>query len=448
MTTDALARALDRASGARPIPGNAIRLLDAPGALTAMLEAISTARHSVNFENYIIKADATGRRFAEALEHAAARGVTVRVLYDPVGCRTTPLRFWRRLRRGGCAVRTANALSLAHPLRAFQRDHRKLITVDGSIGILGGVCIADPWMTGGRLDDGPWRDAAIEVRGPAVGVMFASFTHLWRQSGGEGDATVTERDERPGDAVVRVIEGAPGALRLQRALEFLAATATRQLWITDAYFVAPPSMMRALIAAAQDGVDVRLMVPGQSDLPIVRSFTRVGYRELLRAGARIWEWHGPMLHSKTALVDGHRFKVGSSNLNPSSLMGNWELDVMVDDVALATEAANVFRRDLNQAVEIVLRMPRLVPALPPAVVSAARQPRLPPARELPRRAFRTLRHVAGGARRGLAGALTFSLAGIGALLVALPTTVAYLLAAAAFGLAGLAAVRALGRRRD
>ena len=94
VTTDALARALDRASGARPIPGNAIRLLDAPGALMAMLEAITTAHHSVNFENYIIKADATGRRFAEALEQAASRGVTVRVLYDPVGCRTTPIAWW------------------------------------------------------------------------------------------------------------------------------------------------------------------------------------------------------------------------------------------------------------------------------------------------------------------------------------------------------------------
>ena len=446
MSTDALARALDRASGARPIPGNAVQLHDAPGALTAMLDGIAAAHHTVDFENYVIKADVTGRRFAEALGQAAARGVTVRVLYDPVGCRTTPGRFWRDLGRRGCAVRAANPPSLLHPLRAFRRDHRKLVTVDGTLGILGGVCIADPWMTG-RGQERPWRDAAIAVRGPAVGAMCSSFTKVWRQNGGDARTTTSEHDEPQGDAVVRVVEGFPGAFRLHRAMEFLAATATRQIWITDAYFVAPPSLMRALIAAAQDGVDVRLMVPGQSDLPVVRSFTRVGYRELLRAGVRIWEWHGPMLHSKTALVDGERFKVGSSNLNPSSLAGNWELDVIVDDVALAAQAALVFRRDLSEAAEIVLRLPRLVPALPPAVVSAHPSLR-PPARDLPRRAFRTLRNVAGGARRGLAGALTFSLAGIGVLLVALPTAVAYVLAVGAFALAGLAATRAVARRRD
>jgi phosphatidylserine/phosphatidylglycerophosphate/cardiolipin synthase-like enzyme len=249
-----------------------------------------------------------------------------------MGCRTTPRRYWRRLSEAGCAVRPAQPVTPAHLLRLLRRNHRKLCSVDGERAILGGVCIADEWAGDPARGREAWRDAALDVRGPAVGSLETTFGRLWREA-------VTAFEPRPaGQAELRVIEGIPGGFRLHRAVEFLAATAGHQIWITDAYFVPPPTLMRALTSAARDGVDVRLLLPGQTDLPVVRALTRVGYRDLLRTGVRIWEWHGAMLHSKTALVDGRHFKIGSSNLNPSSLGGNWELDVLVDDPALGAEA--------------------------------------------------------------------------------------------------------------
>jgi len=443
---DPLTRALDRATGGRALAHNSVRLLDAPTALQAMLDAISGASRRVLFEHYIIKADRTGRQFAEALAAAARRGVDVRVLYDQMGCRTTPRRYWRRLSEAGCAVRPAQPVTPAHLLRLLRRNHRKLCSVDGERAILGGVCIADEWAGDPARGREAWRDAALDVRGPAVGSLETTFGRLWREA-------VTAFEPTPaGQAELRVIEGIPGGFRLHRAVEFLAATAGHQIWITDAYFVPPPTLLRALTSAARDGVDVRLLLPGQTDLPVVRALTRVGYRDLLRTGVRIWEWHGAMLHSKTALVDGRHFKIGSSNLNPSSLGGNWELDVLVDDPALGAEAAQVFRRDLANSVEIVLR--KRVPAglagrLPGKVVATDRPARgRVPTRELPSRAVRTVRQVAGGARRSLIGAAAFGLAGAGVLLVALPRVVAYGMAAVAFAFAILATSRVIARWRD
>src|SRR5262249_61536662 len=138
-----------------------------------------------------------------------------------------------------------------------------------------------------------------------------------------------------GDGGVGVISGEPGRERTYRVIELLAAGSISRLWITDAYLVAPPRLFQALRDAAKDGVDVRLLVPGSSDLPLVRNLSRIGYRELLRSGVRIYEWDGPMLHAKTIVPDGRWSRVGSSNLNPSSLVGNWEVDVLVEDTALA-----------------------------------------------------------------------------------------------------------------
>ena len=136
---------------------------------------------------------------------------------------------------------------------------------------------------------------------------------------------------REGDGEVRVITGEPGRERAFRVIELLAAGSVERLWITDAYLVAPPRLFQALRDAARDGVDVRLLVPGSSDLPLIRNLSRIGYRDLLRSGVRIYEWDGPMLHAKTIVADGRWVRIGSSNLNPSSLIGNYELDVLIED---------------------------------------------------------------------------------------------------------------------
>lgn len=452
-----LARALDRAAAARAIPGNAVtHLTDGPEAFAAMLRLIESARRWIHFENYIIRDDDTGRAFAAQLRRAAGRSVRVRVLYDHFGCRGTSRAFWRRLREAGVAVQTFNPVNPFRPLRSVRRDHRKYVSADGTGAVVGGICIGDEWAGSAARGHAAWRDTAVEVCGPAVPALELSFLRLWhRREGGVGASTesVPARPEACGGALVRVVDGIPGRLRLYRTMELLFAGAAERLWLTDAYLVAPTPLYRSLIDAARDGADVRVLVPGVTDIPTIRALTRVGYRELLEAGARIWEYRGPMLHAKTAIADDIWFKVGSSNLNPSSLLGNYELDLLIEDRDLAAAAAQQFRRDLADAVEIVLRprgRPVVAHRLPPAVVPSEPPGSRPPL-ALPRRAASTVRQVAGAARRSIAGAVMFGFVGVGTLFLALPRMMAYALAVLCFGLAAAAAShffrrRAYGRR--
>jgi cardiolipin synthase len=450
-----LDRALDRACGARPIPGNRVRYLTDAQALDALRRLIRDAVKVVHFENYIVRDDDTGREFATLLAHAARRGVTVRVLYDAFGCRRTSAGYWDGLRRAGVEVR-ALRVPLLHPIRSLRRDHRKYVGADGQRAAVGGLCIGDEWAGNPARRQLPWRDTAVEICGPAARALDVAFERLWAKLGPPIPETERlPRAEVCGPVVVRVVEGVPERMRIYRAVELLAASVANRLWITDAYLLAPAPLFAALVAAARDGVDVRVLVPGRTDVPAVRAFTRVGYRELLSAGVRIWEWRGPMLHAKTVIADDRWVKVGSSNLNVPSLVANYELDVLLDDDALAAEAAAQFRRDLARAAEITLR-PRRIPArfahrLPPVVAPAGpveRDPAHAPSRaEVSQRAVVTLRHVAEGARRSIAGAALFASLGIGALFVLAPRVMGYLVALISFWVAANAAMRFFIRRR-
>jgi cardiolipin synthase len=262
---------------------------------------------------------------------------------------------------------------------------------------------------------------------------------------------------------VRVVEGFPGQSRIYRAVQLLAAAVTERLWITDAYLVAPPPLFAALVDAARGGVDVRLLLPGTSDVPIVRIFTRGGYRELLHAGARIFEYRGPMVHAKTFVGDHEWARVGSSNLNVSSLMGNYELDLIAEHEALTATVATQFLHDMAQSREIVLMARRRLPLPPRLVATAPVHPShavMPSAPPVPRhkRSLRERRavavvaliQVAGGARRMLAGVAAAAFLVVGALLILFPTVTSTVLAvgalATSFSLAGFALARRRHRR--
>ncbi len=451
-------RALDRASGSLAIGGNAIRLLtDGPVTFDATEVAIREAARCVHFENYIIRNDRTGRRFADLLGEAAHRGVIVRVLYDAFGSGATSTVYWRRLRRAGVEVRAFNPLNLIRPWHYLTRDHRKYVGVDGMLAIVGGHCVGDEWAGDQAKRRLPWRDTAVEVRGPAVTALELGFARVWAMTGSPiPDSDLVANSEPQGHAPVRVIEGVPGSLRVHRTIQLLAAGVAERLWITEAYLLAPQAMYAALRAAARDQVDVRLLLPGRSDVPALTVFSRTGYRRLLAAGARIWEWRGPMLHAKTVVLDGRWFKVGSSNLNDSSLRGNFEIDLLIEDETITQAAAMQFRMDLSRAVEVVLRQPRwargaLGARVPPSVVHAPAQPRvdehLPSARERSRHAVVTLRQVLSGARRSIVGATIFALIGVATLLLTLPRVMAYILAFACFWLGGSAAWRFIETNR-
>ncbi len=349
-------RAFARASGAEPIAGNATRLLlDARENFPAWLAAIETASDFVLFESYIIDDDAVGRRFADALAARAREGVAVYVVYDWLGSRGSAA-LWAMLRAAGAKVRGFNAPRVASPLGWLARDHRKTIVVDGRVGFVSGLCVSVKWQGDPSRQLEPWRDTGIELRGPAVAELSRAFADVWSACDGPQlpREFLVPRAEPAGDVRVRVVAGAPNAAGTYRLDLVIASLARRHLWLTDAYFVGTAVYVQALAAAAHDGVDVRLLVPGSSDIPILSAVSRAGYRPLLEAGVRVYEWRGTMLHAKTAVADGLWARVGSTNLNLASWMGNYELDVAVENAAFAEQMARQYEADLERATEIVL----------------------------------------------------------------------------------------------
>lgn len=204
----------------------------------------------------------------------------------------------------------------------------------------------------------PWRDTGVEIRGPVAAVIDRAFARSWSAAGDRlplEEIPDPELIPRAGEVAVRVVEGEPGRSRIYRLTQFVAVGVERRLWVTDPYFVTPPAMTEAFAAAARDGVDVRIIVPAYNNWPIVGGFSRAGYRPLLEAGVRLFEWEGPMIHAKTAVADGVWTRVGSSNLNLASLLGNWELDVAILDRAVASEMEELFIRDMQSSVELRIR---------------------------------------------------------------------------------------------
>lgn len=347
---------LARATGGETICGNELRLqFDGPSTFSAWLEAIESAERFVYFENYLVRNDFVGRDFRDALVRKARQGVPVYVIYDWVGCWATPGSFWKPLREAGVHVAAFNPpkVAMGDPFGALQRDHRKLVVVDGRIAYLGGLCVGSEWA--GTATEAPWRDTGVEIRGPAALAAARGFESVWNEVAEPIylAATLEQRVET-GGTPVWLIEGMPGRTRVYRTLHLAASRARRSIWITDAYFVAPRSVSEALASAAQQGVDVRILVPAHNNWPIVGSVSRGGYRYLLEAGVRIFEWQGRMIHAKTSVVDGVWSRIGSSNLNSASLLGNWELDVGVLDEGLGQQLEGLFLADLASSVEIVL----------------------------------------------------------------------------------------------
>ena len=340
-------RAFARAAGAAPSETNAVRLLlDAGENFPAWLDAIAKAERYILFESYLILDDAVGRAFAEALAAKAKAGLRVCLVYDWLGSRGgAPL--WAPLRAAGVEIRTFNPPRFDSPLAWLSRDHRKSIVVDGDVGFVSGLCVDQAWEGNPAKRLEPWRDTGVEIRGPAVAELEHAFAQVWSACTGPplGDLPGHTRDREPhGDVRVHVVAGVPGAAGIYRLDLLVASVARKTLWLTDAYFVGTSAYTQALRAAAADGVDVRLLVPGASDIPALSPLSRAGYRPLLEAGVRVFEWNGTMLHAKTAVADGTWARVGSTNLNLASWMSNYEFDVAIEDAAFAQAMAIAIRK--------------------------------------------------------------------------------------------------------
>jgi cardiolipin synthase len=301
------------------------------------------------------------------LAERARAGVRVRLLYDWFGTRVRRRLFAPLIEAGG-TVRVFNPPRVGSPVGWLTRDHRKSIAVDGRVGFVSGLCASARWLGDPARKIDAWRDTGVEVRGPAVADIERAFGQVWAACGGSGieeaEYTPPESIAPAGDVAVRVIASVPDSGGLFRLDQLIAAAAGRRLWLTDAYFVGLTPYVRALCSAAEDNVDVRLLVPGASDLPVVSRISRTGYRPLLESGVRVFEWNGSMLHAKSAVADDRWARVGSTNLNIASWLANYELDVAIEDERLVNDLVELYEQDLANATEIVLGKRHRVRASP------------------------------------------------------------------------------------
>jgi cardiolipin synthase A/B len=352
-------QAFSRTAGAPLVQGNRVRLLkDATENYPAWIDALQSAEHFIHFESYIIYGDDVGRRFAKILAAKAKEGVKVRVLYDWVGgLGKASRRFWKQLREAGVEVRCFNPPRPESPLSWVSRDHRKMIGVDGRIAYITGLCVGRKWVGDPEHNVAAWRDTGVEIRGPAIADAEEAFADVWAETGDPlPPREIPDRESIAveGEVPLRVIATSPQSAGMYRMDQLIAALARQTLWLTDAYFIGSTAYIQALKAAAKDGVDVRLLVPGATDIPILRAVSRAGYQPLLESGIRVFEWNGPMMHAKTAVADGKWGRVGSTNLNIASWMGNYELDVAVEDEGFAQSMADMYLEDLENTTEVFL----------------------------------------------------------------------------------------------
>jgi cardiolipin synthase len=330
-------------------------------AFASMLAAVDAARDEVLLESYIFKGDATGRLFADALTRAADRGVSVRVMADGFGSWATRRAFWDGLRAHGVDARLFHPLW--SPLRFLPfRDHRKILVVDRRVAFTGGMNIGEEYgsaalPSGGGSASGEvkiWRDSHARVEGTAAWEMAVVFEEGWRHAGGAplGLPSIT-LEPRPG-ARVLVLDSRSGrgAKEVASLFAAIAGAARRTLWITTAYFAPRKRALDILGAAARRGVDVRLLVPGLSDVPLVRHAGHGSFASLLARGVRVFEYQAATLHAKTVVADGLLSVVGSSNLDMRSFEANAECNYVILDSEAAGRLAAQYETDLANSVEI------------------------------------------------------------------------------------------------
>ena len=245
-----------------------------------------------------------------------------------------------------------------------------MLSVDGQVGFVSGLCVGRMWEGVPEKKIEPWRDTGVEVRGPAVADIEQAFAQVWAIIGEpipEHELVSRDALAQAGETAVRIVANIPATAGTFRLDQLVSTLARKRLWLTDAYYAGTTAYVQALRAAAKDGVDVRLLVPNATDVPLLRPLSRAGYRLLLEAGVRVFEWNGTMVHAKTAVADGHWARVGSTNLNISSWLGNCELDAVVENELFAREMEEMYLHDLTNATEVVLDAKRKVraPGEPP-----------------------------------------------------------------------------------
>jgi cardiolipin synthase len=333
-------------------------LRDGAEAFPAMLRAIETAEREVLLEMYWIGADRVGTRFRQALEGAARRGVRVCIIHDAVGSFGVDEAWWRPLTRASGRVAVYRSLSPYSPRFSFarleMRDHRKVLAIDGHTGFTGGINLASPWMP---PEDGQpgWRDDMIQLRGEATEELRTLFYRTWRKLTGETPPTDVRPLSRRRKGPVWVLASQWRTLRsIHHEYVTRITHARERIDITNPYFVPDGQVRRALFHAVERGVQVRVLVPGKSDVPVVQYAVEALFDTLIRHGVQVWTLGGAMVHSKTAIIDDRFATVGTYNLDERSWLKNLEVNLAVEDATFARHVRSWFERDLENAEQVDL----------------------------------------------------------------------------------------------
>jgi cardiolipin synthase len=374
LSADALQRqfALQQALSQAPlVTGNTATILrDGVQALPAMFAAMRSARDHINLE-YFIFADVVwgGTSVSEVLIDRLRNGVAVNIIYDAFGSQATPPELFDRLRAAGARVITYNPLNPLSTKVGWSpndRDHRKIMVVDGRVGFTGGINLdkvyENPASVGippdGDTQHAYWRDTAVRIEGPAVAELQKVFFGTWKQQKGPSFAPARYFPPlaRTGVQTIRIIASAPGDDRPLYYISLMTAvlSATQSVWLSSGYFVPPHEEREDLGKTARAGIDVRIFTPSHSDVQAAVYAARAAYGDLLQSGVHIYEVQNAVLHSKLTTVDGVWSVVGSSNLDRRSVVFNNEIDAIILGRETASQVEAILRQDMTMSHEITL----------------------------------------------------------------------------------------------
>jgi cardiolipin synthase A/B len=360
----------EQATGVPLIAGNKVTLLfDGPATMREMMAAVRGATSTINLETYIFDQDQIGNGFADLLIEKRRQGVVVNVMYDSVGALGTPQAFFDRMKAAGINVLAFNPVNPAARPGKWElnnRDHRKVLVVDGKIGFTGGINISSTYANSSffRSRQAPdkngtqkvgWRDTHVKIEGPAVANLQYAFINNWvsQQAGELAPANYFPPIAAQGDKIVRVLASEPDRdSSIYKALLVAIAEAKKSIHITAAYFVPDQQVIDALRAAARRGVDVKLVLPGVSDHSLVFHAGQSYYESLLEAGVQIYQLKVAILHAKTAVIDSAWSTIGSANIDRRSFMHNYELNVVVMDPAFGRDMESAFKEDLDDSKQV------------------------------------------------------------------------------------------------
>ena len=375
----ALALLEEAATGVPLIAGNKVTLLfDGPATMKEMMAAAASAKSSINLETYIFDQDPIGLQFADLLIEKRKQGVTVNVMYDSVGALGTPPEFFARMKDAGVHVLAFNPVNPAKAKGKWElnnRDHRKLMVVDGKVAFTGGINISSTYANSSffRSKRAPasadnkkvgWRDTHIKIEGPAVASLQWTFINAWvdQDAGDLAESNYFPPLAPVGDKVVRILATDPDReSEIYKSFILAIQESKSSVHITSAYFVPDQQFIDALIGAAKRGVDVKLVLPGVSDHGLVMHAGRAFYEPLLANGVKIYQLQVAVLHAKTAVIDGTWSTVGSANIDRRSFLHNYELNVVVLDPAFGRDMESAFEEDLRDSKQVTLEQWRRRP---------------------------------------------------------------------------------------